>query len=283
VAHFFSCMAEHAYRGAALGICWDGTGYGGGGVVRGGEFLHWNGGARVKHFASLRPFPLPGGERAVREPRRSAAGLLYAVLEGEAFTQEPLQRHFTREERSNLARALERDINTPHCTSMGRLFDAVAALLGLVKEVSFEGQAAMAVEFAARDSHTAASYPFGLNRRDGRWVLDWAPAIGALLEEGGRGVPVADRAAAFHNTLARMILAVAQKIGEEYVFLSGGVFQNRRLLETAAALLRQGDFQVHCHSNVPPNDGGIALGQIYYVRCMAACGAPVGEESALCV
>ncbi|WP_308367351.1 MULTISPECIES: carbamoyltransferase HypF [unclassified Microbulbifer] len=283
LAHFFSCMAEHAYRGPALGVCWDGTGYGEDGTVRGGEFLHWNDGAEVKHFASLRPFPLPGGERAVREPRRSAAGLLFESLGREAFAQEPLHNCFNNSEIKNLTRMLERNINSPRCTSVGRLFDAVATLLGLATEISFEGQAAMAVEYVAQESDTAASYPFDMEQQDGRWVIDWVPTVVALMEEGRKGTSIADRSAAFHNTLAQIVLSVALNIGEEHVFLSGGVFQNRRLTETAAALLRRNDFRVHCHSSIPPNDGGIALGQIYYARCMAACGIQVGEGSALCV
>lgn len=283
VAHFFSCMAEHAHRGPALGVCWDGTGYAEDGTLRGGEFLQWDGGAGVEHLASLRAFPLPGGERAVREPRRSAAGLLYETLGSGALAHEPLQRFFNAAERANLARMLERNINSPRCSSIGRLFDAVAALLGLVAETSFEGQAAMAVEYAAQGSDTAASYPFGLQREDDRWTLDWEPTITALVEEGRTGVPVTHRAAAFHNSLAQVILAIAQKAGEENVFMSGGVFQNRRLTETAAALLRQNGFRVHCHGSVPPNDGGIAVGQLYYARCIAACGTRIGEGSSLCV
>ena len=282
-AHFFSCMAEHAYSGNALGICWDGTGYGADGIIRGGEFLQWNGGARVGHIASLRAFPLPGGERAVREPRRSAAGLLFAALGSKALIQQPLLGSFEAADRKNLARMLERKINTPLCSSAGRLFDAVAALLGLARDTSFEGQAAMAVEFAARDSHTPASYPFNVSLRKDQWIIDWEPMVIALVEDGKRGVSVAVRAAAFHNTLAQMILAIAQKAGEENIFTSGGVFQNKRLTDSAAALLRENGFRVHCHSSVPPNDGGIALGQLYYARCMARHQFETGEGSAQCV
>ncbi|WP_226876766.1 carbamoyltransferase HypF [Microbulbifer hainanensis] len=283
LAHFFSCMAEHGHRGAALGICWDGTGYGEDGSIRGGECLHWSGDSPVEHFASLRSFALPGGERAVHEPRRSLAGLLGEWLGTEAFVGEPLRDYFNRSERKNLARMLERQLNCPRCSSVGRLFDAVAALLGLATEISFEGQAAMAVEYAAADSDTGASYPFELYRDSDRWTLDWAPTIASLIEEGSVGVSISDRAAAFHNTLAQMILALAQKAGVPEIFLSGGVFQNKRLLETATALLQQNGFRVHSHSRVPPNDGGIALGQLYYVRCMADFGIPLGEVSVSCV
>ena len=283
LAHFFSCMAEHVHRGPALGICWDGTGYGEDGSIRGGECLHWTGDSAVKHFASLRTFPLPGGERALHEPRRSLAGLLSECLGTEVFAQAPLQDYFNRSERKNLTRMLERKLNSPRCSSTGRLFDGVAALLGLATEISFEGQAAMAVEYAAEGSNTTASYPFGLEQRNGHWILDWAPTIASLMEAGRVGGSISDRAAAFHNTLAQMILALARNVGEPEVFLSGGVFQNKRLLETTSALLRQHKFRVHSHSRVPPNDGGIALGQLYYVRCMVDCGIPIGEAGVPCV
>ncbi|WP_323844238.1 carbamoyltransferase HypF [Microbulbifer magnicolonia] len=283
VAHLFSCMAEHDYVGPALGICWDGTGYGADGVIRGGEFLSWDGDGRVRHVGNLRAFPLPGGEAAIRTPRRQAAGLLYTTFGSAVFAAEYMSENFSPTERAVLARMLERRINTPLCTSGGRLFDGVAALLDPQLAVSFEGQAAMGLEFAARDSHTDRDYPFALRESGDHWTLDWAPMIAALLGDGARGVSAAERAAVFHNTLARMMLAVAAKAGHEHVFLSGGVFQNRRLTETAARLLRHNGFRVHCHRQVPPNDGGIALGQICYAACMDACGSSMDEGGALCV
>ncbi|WP_237056420.1 carbamoyltransferase HypF [Microbulbifer sediminum] len=283
VAHFFSCMAEHAYRGPALGICWDGTGYGTDGTLRGGEFLLWDGGHQVAHFGSLRKFRLPGGDRAIREPHRAAAGLLFEMLGREAFSQSPLRQQFKARERHNLARMLERNINSPWCSSIGRLFDVAAALLGLSTRSSFEGQAAMAVEHAAQDSVTTSSYPHSLCRLHDRWLIDWEPTISALLQDTAANVPVADRAAMFHTTLARMAQALAHKAGTENVFLSGGVFQNRRLTETVVRRLEQDGFRVHCHSAVPPNDGGIALGQLYYAQCMAQSGVKIGEGGALCV
>ncbi|WP_091384794.1 carbamoyltransferase HypF [Microbulbifer marinus] len=283
VAHFFSCMAEHGYRGRALGICWDGTGWGADGIVRGGEFLCWDGREQVQRIAGLRTFPLPGGEGAIREPRRQAAGLLYAVMGERAFAGKFLLEQFSAGERHNLARMFERKINSPLCSSAGRLFDGVAALLGLANAVTFEGQAAMAVEFAAQQSATTRSYPFAINQHDSCRTLDWEPLVAALLQDGEQGVSVPDRARAFHNTLAQMMCAMAVRAGEENIFLSGGVFQNRVLTESAATLLRQEGFRVHCHCVVPPNDGGIALGQIYYARCMAAARTPAEEGSRQCV
>ncbi|WP_020412783.1 carbamoyltransferase HypF [Microbulbifer variabilis] len=274
IAHFFSCMAEHNHSGPALGICWDGTGYDIDGVVRGGEFLYWNGDSDVKNIASLRTFPLPGGEKAVREPRRSAAGLLYEISGFVALQHDLIKRCFSRGERQNLVTMLKGEINSPQCSSAGRLFDAVAALLGLRSHTSYEGQAAQALEHSARGIQSRDAYPFDLQKRGNRWQLDWAPSVSALIYDEGRSLP--QRAVAFHNTLAQMILSVAGEVAEPQIFLSGGVFQNKRLTETVTSLLQRYNFTVHSHSQVPPNDGGIALGQVYYAHCMAAAGQPLG-------
>ncbi|WP_288129101.1 carbamoyltransferase HypF [Microbulbifer sp.] len=269
IAHFFSCMAEHGYCGTALGVSWDGSGYGEDGSLRGSEFLRWDGAGTVTRLASLRPFPLPGGEQAIRDPRRILAGLLYEKFGAQAFYLPCMRQIFSNREINVIRKALEREINAPRCSSMGRLFDAAAVLLGLSCSVSFEGQAATAVEFAAEESTSKAYYPFELLENGDVWLLDWAPTLSALMEDGRHGIPVADRAAAFHNTLSHMVLAVVSKSEEQEIFLSGGVFQNRRLLETTAGLLRGAGFRVYCHSKVPPNDGGLSLGQIHFARCMA--------------
>ncbi|WOX05628.1 carbamoyltransferase HypF [Microbulbifer pacificus] len=284
VAHFFSCMAEHQYRGSAVGISWDGTGFGEDGSVRGSECLYWNGRDAVKRIASLRDFPLPGGESAIHDPRRILAGMLYECLGERAFSCVLLQNKFDTTELSIVRTMLKRGINTPRCSSMGRLFDAVAVILGLVDSVSFEGQAAMAVEFAAEPSASEICYPFSIeDTSQASCTLDWAPMVLALLDQEDCGLSVADRACAFHNTLAQMVQAAVHRAGERHVFLSGGVFQNKRLLENTAGLLRHNGFHVHCHSKVPPNDGGIALGQLYYARCMADCRVASDEGSAICV
>lgn len=267
IAHFFAAMAERQHRQAALGVSWDGTGYSGDGVVRGGEFFHWEGHGEPQHFASLRPFPLPGGEQAIREPRRCMLGLLYELFEEQAFNQVPeLYQDIRPSDRDNLLRLLQLRLNTPSCTSVGRLFDAVSALLGLAERNDFEGQAAMALEFAADDD--SAAYPFQCLRNRNQWLLDWGPMLTTLLQDRQQGVRPARIAARFHNTLAQMILTMTEKAGGLPVFLSGGVFQNKRLTETTTALLRKHGYRVFSHSQVPPNDGGIALGQIYFAHCM---------------
>ena len=279
VAHLFSCMAEFHRRGSSLGVCWDGTGFGAESGLLGSEILHWNGRGSVRRIASLRQFPLPGGEQAIREPRRILVGLLYECLGERAFSMGIVRKLFSPSQLSIIRIMLERGINTPRCSSMGRLFDGVAVILGLVETTSFEGQAAMTVEYAAQPSSADGQFPFTLDDS----TLDWAPMITALLSDETRGTSVADRAAIFHNTLAHMILAVAHRSVEHRVFLSGGVFQNKRLLEITTALLRSNGFQVHSHSKVPPNDGGIALGQIYFARCMADCSVASGKVFRPCV
>ncbi|KUJ84756.1 carbamoyltransferase HypF [Microbulbifer flavimaris] len=294
VAHFFSVMAEHNYRGRALGICWDGTGYGeteGSKVagsdlsveIRGSEFLTWDGAGKVERTGALRPFPLVGGERAIREPRRCAAGLLYTAMGTGAFGHPALRNLFLPEELRVIEQMLRRQVNTPACSSAGRLFDAVAALLGLATENTFEGQAAMAVEFSARESSRRGHFPFTMERQEGLLRVDWQPMLVELLHELEQGVAPADIAAAFQNTLVEMIVTTATEASCKQVFLSGGVFQNRILTETAAEALEARGFVVHCHRDFPPNDGGIALGQIYYAHAMGICDRSAEEGATQCV
>ncbi len=267
VAHFFSCMAEHGYRGPALGISWDGTGYSDDGVIRGGECFYWDGAQAITPVARLLTFPLPGGEQAIREPRRQGAALLYSVLGEAAFTCCPtLWQQFTASERYNLQIMLQRGLNTPPCSSIGRLFDGVAALLGLASRSQFEGQAAMALEDCAQSSSVQWHLPFAVydnGSSSADCIIDWQPMILKLLALMDKATPRADLAAAFHNTLARIIVEVSKKAENCPLFLSGGVFQNKRLTETTTALLRPYR-EVFCHQKVPPNDGGLCLGQIYF-------------------
>ncbi len=258
-AHVLSCMAEHQLAGPVLGVAWDGTGYGSDGTIWGGEFLRVDaqGFSRV---AALRPFPLPGGDRAAQEPRRSALGLLYALY-GEDLPRHRLD--FTRPELDLLIAALKRGINAPLTSSMGRLFDAVAALIGLRQRSSFEGQAAMALEFAALRADTDECYPFEITTITGDEgacgrMIEWKPMMVSLLEENDPALI----SAKFHNTLATMIVAVAERVGEPNVALSGGCFQNRTLLERTIGRLRAAGFNPYWQQQIPPNDGGIALGQL---------------------
>ncbi len=266
-AHLAACLAENQVDGPALGVTWDGTGYGTDGTIWGGEFLLGDaaGYARVAH---LRPFRLPGGEAAVREPRRVALALLWELYGEAALVMDDLApiRSFRPAERRVLAPMLARGVNAPVTTSAGRLFDGIAALIGLHQEVSFEGQAAMALEFVA-DGCEMAAYETEIKGqaaggREQSLVLDWAPLVVAVLADLRRGIPQGIIAARFHNALIEAMVAVAQAVGQPAVALTGGCFQNRLLTERGAERLARAGFRVLLHRQVPPNDGGISLGQV---------------------
>ena len=258
-AHALACMAENQLSAPVLGVSWDGSGYGPDGSIWGGEFLRVTE-AGFDRVAHLRTFSLPGGERAVKEPRRVALGLLWEIFGREAFTMTtPAHETFTPEELRVLHTMLERKLNVPRTSSAGRLFDGVAALAGVRQVCGYEGQAAMELEFAVSDPVSAGSYPFTLHEADGSWVVDWEPMIRVLLAERS---PLSVVATAFHNTLADMIVAVAERVGESRVVLSGGCFQNRSLTEAALDRLQRAGFRAYWHQRIPPNDGGIALGQV---------------------
>ncbi len=279
-AHVASCMAEHQLTGTVLGVAWDGTGYGPDGTVWGGEFL-LTGGGTYRRAATFRTFPLPGGETAIREPRRSALGLLYEMYGDEAFRRTELAplRSFTDPELHLLQQAVTRSIQSPRTSSVGRLFDAAASLLGIAQTAGFEGQAAMMLESAAGEEPTDEMYPFRIAARPygGCIVIDWAPMIAGMLGDLADGTAVGIVSGKFHSTLAGIIVETATEIGEKRVVLTGGCFQNVRLLELAIRRLRKGGFLPYWHHEVPPNDGGIALGQLY--ACLCEENEPIKENA----
>lgn len=237
-AHIAACAAENDVRPPYLGVAWDGAGYGLDGTVWGGEFFLADSG-RFDRIAHLRPFRLPGGEAAMRECWRAAAGIRFELglpVEG------PLVR-----------RMLEKKFNAPLTTSVGRLFDAVASLAGVAQENRFEGQAAMKLECALAGRRTEEAYPLPGG--------DWGPLIEALLADVSRGVSSDRIAARFHNALCGWIVETARRVGVKQIILSGGVFQNRYLTERTAEQLESLGFAVYTHQRIPAGDGGIALGQ----------------------
>jgi hydrogenase maturation protein HypF len=238
-AHVAACAAETNVQGAYLGVSWDGTGFGLDGAIWGGEFFHVEDG-QYERISHLRPFGLPGGDTAVREGWRSAASLLFETLGPEATD-------------ARVRPMLERGVNVVSTTSVGRLFDAVASLAGVAQQNRFEGQAAMLLENEIRSTRTEEAYAL----RDG----DWGPLILNVMADVRAGVSPSLIAARFHNGLVNWILEVAYHAGLKQIVLSGGVFQNRYLTERAAAELESRGFVVHTHHRIPPNDGGIALGQ----------------------
>ena len=246
-AHIAACLAENGLDGPVLGIAWDGTGLGTDGTVWGGEFLVCTR-AEFRRAAWLRPFLLVGGDAAAREPRRAALGVLREM----ASAHPPPG--FTPAELAVLDGMLRQGLNVVRTSSAGRLFDAAAALLGVCQVMAHEGQAAMRLE-ALAGTGAAEPYPFGWRGAE----LDWAPLFAALLDAGE---PPAVAAARFHETLAAMMVAAAQRADLPDVCLSGGCFQNRRLLETARRRLAAAGFRIWRHREIPPNDAGLALGQL---------------------
>ena len=263
VAHVLSCLVENEVSLPALGVAWDGTGLGQDGTVWGGEFFLVTQN-RCERVAHLRPFRLLGGDKAVQEPRRTALGLLYELLGDIAFTRTDLSPvgTFSTTERAALKTMLQQQLNSPLTSSVGRLFDAVAALTGGRTIRQFEGQAAMELEFAMGTVRTEEAYPFPLVRKSASLQLDWGPLVEALLLDVKNGAARELISAKFHNALAGAIVSVARYFGQPRVVLSGGCFQNQYLTERVVQELRREHFQPYWHQRVPANDGGIALGQI---------------------
>jgi hydrogenase maturation protein HypF len=276
IAHVLSCMAENEIGPPALGVSWDGTGYGSDGTIWGGEFFQIAD-RKVKRIAHLRSFRLPGGDKAVREPRRPAVGLLHEMFGEAAFEKKHLPpfHDIPAVELSALKGMLRRKLNSPETTSMGRLFDAVASFTGLRQQMRYEGQAAMELEFVLDGIKTDEAYELRIAaREDARptnsalrtphsaLILDWAPMVEAILSDVQKGVAIGNISAKFHNALAEAVVSMAKQAGEQRVVLSGGCFQNCYLTERTVRRLQAEGFHPYWHQRVPPNDGGIALGQI---------------------
>jgi hydrogenase maturation protein HypF len=278
LAHVVACMAEHRIAPPVLGVAWDGTGYGSDGTIWGGEFLlvTETGWRRVAH---VRQFRLPGGDAAMREPRRAALGLLYEAFGARAFAMTDLApvTAFTPAERAVLQTMIARGVQSPVTSSAGRLFDAFAALCGLRQQASYEGQAAAELEWAAEGLASGRSYEIVLREAADRAgiVLDWQTALESALADLRGGTAPGLVSEALHSGLAAGIAAVAARVGQRRVILAGGCFQNLRLTEAAVAALGAAGHEPIFHRRIPPNDGGIALGQAVW----AAWSGPGGAVS----
>ena len=262
-AHIAAVCAEHGVTQPVVGVAYDGTGFGDDGTVWGAEILVADL-TRYERVAHLRPVPLPGSELAIRNPWRSALG--YLALEP---MLEPLfAPAFEGVEDRELdiaQRQVQRRINTPVASSMGRLFDAAAAILGVRREVRFEGQAAMELEALA--GHRAGELlPFTITTGpDQRLVLDPVPLLAALGERRAAGVPLEALAAAFHDSVVAATVALVRRVCEDrgirVVALGGGTFQNARLVTTLASEVEPVGLRVLVPRALPPNDGAISYGQ----------------------
>ena len=263
-AHIVSCMAENQIDGDVIGLAMDGTGFGMDGNVWGGEFLIANA-TQFQRFGHLQYFVLPGGQKAIHEPWRIAVSLLRQAY-GKSWPDIASRLHLAPDKHDFvlLEKTMEKMFNSPLSSSMGRLFDGVAALMGLRHKVSFEGQAAMELE--AKAELTGVVMPFDiLHNPDDSYSLDMSAAIRAIVESIFSGKSVEEIASNFHSTLAAafatMSLEMRKSTGINRVVLSGGCFQNRILLEGTVAELKNNGFDVYRHSQVPTNDGGVCLGQ----------------------
>ena len=229
----------------------------------GGEFLTGNAMAfeRVGHFDYV---PMPGGDAAAWEPYRMALSYLYRAF-GEDIPALPFLDGVPESTVRLLQQMMDKGINSPLTSSCGRLFDAVGALVGLRQKVSYEGQAALELEMAISDETEEGSYPFSLVDEEGMLIFEPSTLIRAIVEEVQNREDAGRISARFHNTLALMVLEACRRIRERtglaVAALSGGVFQNLYLTEKMLAVLEEGGFRVLTHSVVPPNDGGLALGQ----------------------
>lgn len=263
-AHMASCMVENGLDETVIAVIFDGAGYGLDGAIWGGEFLlgDYHDVQRAAHFRYLR---LPGGEAAIHEPWRMAvAALMDAGHSPWAFDFLGQKR----QQESILSRMIETGLNSPYTSSVGRLFDAVSALLGLRTVASYDGQAAMELEWMAMNE-TAMSltpYPFQIDANETGYVIDMRDTISAIVDDLRKACMHSSIALKFHETIVDVIVQTCILLREEHnlrkVVLSGGVFLNRILLEKSVSRLRAEGFDVYTQTRVPPNDGGLCLGQL---------------------
>ncbi len=268
-AHVASCMADNAVKGAVIGIAFDGTGFGRDGNVWGGEFFTGS----IKGFkraAHLKYIPMPGGEASIKKPWHMAWSYLYNIY-GMRFKGLKIDflRGLDRAKIDLLVQIIDKKINSPLTSSMGRLFDAVSSLLGICYAAEYEGQAAIELEKAIKRQATRdngqGKYTFRYKDKHGVIVIDWVPVIRGIIKDIQARKGKAEISLKFHNAICAMIKEVCILLRKKYkiskVCLSGGVFQNRYLTSRTKPLLEEEGFKVYSHKKVPAHDGNIALGQ----------------------
>ena len=282
-AHIAACLADNDHKphdGPVIGVVWDGTGYGLDGQIWGGEFFigDYGGFRRAAHLEYL---PMPGGDAAIRNPWRLAMGYIYSLTqelpELAPSSAEPGQ-GISEQERRIVRQQVDRHLNTPYTSAAGRLFDAVAALIGIRHRVTYEAQAAIEMEMLASAYTGPATqeeaYPFAVEPGGDGSVIRLREMLTAIQSDMAAGAGQAEIAWRFHRTLADMIFSICQRISGESglrtVALSGGCFQNRLLLALAVPRLEQAGFRVLLHRQVPCNDGGISLGQAALAQASVA-------------
>ena len=261
-AHVASCMADNGLEGRVIGVAFDGSGYGTDGKIWGGDFLVCGFG-EFERRGHLSYVPLPGGDNAVRQPWRSALAYLDAAFGPEAAALPlPLFREIPAEHITFVSAMISRRIHTFDASSCGRLFDAIASILGIRLEITYEGQAAIELEAAA--SQDPGTYPFEF-RGDDPFRIDLRSVIRTVANDFLGRIPIPLISARFHRTMGQVVVdacvRIRESVGLNRVCLSGGTFQNLRLLDHSVTGLRERGFEVFVHHRVPPNDGGLSLGQ----------------------
>ena len=225
----------------------------------------WGGEGKVFECVGyFRTCALLGGERAIREGRRAALGALYEIFGKSLFSMKeiPSVAAFSDDELRIFRTLLEKDRLSPRTSSAGRLFDAVSSMLGLCQTHRFEGQAAMQLEFSLEGHLTEEVCPFLMTNQGSLKIFDWEPMIRDILNDLASAVPLGEIACKFHNTLVEVIVKMASLADEKKVFLSGGCFQNKYLLERSVRRLRESGYSPYWHQRIPTHDGGISLGQV---------------------
>ena len=271
-AHVASAMAENGLDGEVIGVALDGMGFGNDGTLWGGEFLR----ADLRDFkrvAHLRQVPMPGGSMAIKEPWRMALVYLFEAFGHRAMDLElDWIKRRDPQKCETLKRMIEKGVNSPRTSSMGRLFDAVSSLVSIRDTVNYEGQAAIELEMAA-DPEVQEEYPFKIQETQRPMIVDLMETVKGIVQDLGSGCPPSFISGKFHRTVARLVVETCRRIRVENaldrVVLSGGVFQNVLLLDQVFHGLSQAGFEVYTHHLVPTNDGGISLGQavIAHMRC----------------
>ncbi len=264
-AHIVSCMAENDLNEAVIGVSFDGTGYGTDGNIWGGEFMITTMGdfKRIAHFEY---FPLPSGEQAVKEPWRTGVALLNQVFGNEYKNVDiPFVRSIqTKSALAVIEKMIQQKLNTPVTSAAGRLFDGIAAICDVRASINYEAQAAIEFQMIANETVTGR-YNYEIDTKSIPWRIKWNGIVRDILKDLQNNVPVSDISGKFHNTIAMIITDISEKIkkdtGLHDVVISGGVFQNALLVDKTVDYISKQGMKVYTHARVPPNDGGLSLGQ----------------------
>ncbi|MEO0215894.1 MAG: carbamoyltransferase HypF [candidate division WOR-3 bacterium] len=276
IAHIVSCLGENRIYDRVIGIAFDGTGFGLDGKIWGSEFFVGDI-KELKRVAHLEYLPLPGGEESIRKPYRIAIAYLYKLFGKELIRQDfikNLQLKSFSKEIDTIIKMIDRNYNLAFTSSMGRLFDCVSAMLGITQEITYEAEAAINLEYIAKKG-IKDYYPYIITMESDEFVIYIRPILEGILNDIKKEVDRGIISAKFHNTIVQFSLAIAIKLRRIYsvkkIILSGGVFQNRYLLNLMIDALEKNNFQVYTHHRLPTNDGCISYGQVIHGNITSKC------------